>query len=392
MPRRGRPRTGTIRRLADGRYQYSVEYTDRFGKEHNPKRVADTEKAAKAALKQLLDDIERALAGPDSELATERTLASVFEWYGKNFVRDAEYHEGKLVAGRRDARSFRMNIKTLDSYFGKMRLADLGYNDLVNFKLNRLRTPIETKNMKRTRSFASVHRELATFRTVLNAAKRQGWISRTPFESGPPLIQAALETKRERLLTREEEIALVNELAPHLKPVVFTLLDTGCRLGECLALKWENVDLAAGTVIFTSYKGKGFKQRLVAMTRRLHAALSEMHAHREFRPKPEEKVFDQVTIRTGFAAACRRAKIKGLRIHDLRHTAATRMAEVLPLAQLGNILGHTQPATTARYVNTHEESRRLGASILDKFNQGTEILAEEQRQKEKEADDSLPVM
>lgn len=381
MPRRGRPRTGTIRRLPDGRYQYSVTYSDRFGKEHNPKRIAPTEKAAKTALKDLLAEIDRALAGPNSELGSERTISSVIEWYRKNFVRDAEFHDGIRVAGRLDARTFRMHLKTLETFFGKMRLEDIGYNDLVNFKLERLRTPIVTKTKSRPRSFAVVHRELATFRTVLNAAKRQGWLDRNPFEAGPPLIQASLEKRRDRILTREEEVRLISEAAEHLKPILFCLLDTGCRKGEMLALMWSDVDMKKRIIRFVSYKGNGYKERFVAMTQRLRGSLEMIRRDREFVPRPEERVFDQTTFRTAFIAACRRAKIPDLRIHDLRHTAATRMAEVLSLPQLGNLLGHSNPATTARYVNTEDENRKRGAAVLDEFNEKTENLFEKGREK-----------
>ena len=47
-----------------------------------------------------------------------------------------------------------------------------------------------------------------------------------------------------------------------------------------------------------------------------------------------------------------RAKIENLRFHDLRHTAATRMAEATGnIIAVSRILGHTNIFTTMRYAH-----------------------------------------
>jgi hypothetical protein len=53
----------------------------------------------------------------------------------------------------------------------------------------------------RQRSIASVNRELSLLRNMLNVAVQEGWI-RNPFGGGRPLINAADEHKRERILCR----------------------------------------------------------------------------------------------------------------------------------------------------------------------------------------------
>jgi len=50
--------------------------------------------------------------------------------------------------------------------------------------------------------------------------------------------------------------------------------------------------------------------------------------------------------------ACKRADIKGLRFHDLRHTAATRMIEKgANIVAVSKILGHSDIQTTMRYAH-----------------------------------------
>ena len=57
---------------------------------------------------------------------------------------------------------------------------------------------------------------------------------------------------------------------------------------------------------------------------------------------------------------CASADIKNARIHDLRHTHASILVSAgysLPI--VGHLLGHTQPATTARYAHLADDPLRL---------------------------------
>ena len=64
-------------------------------------------------------------------------------------------------------------------------------------------------------------------------------------------------------------------------------------------------------------------------------------------------------IKTSFRAACRRAGIKGLRLHDCRHTFATwYMENGGDIVALSKILGHATIEMTARYCNPTWETMR----------------------------------
>ena len=58
-----------------------------------------------------------------------------------------------------------------------------------------------------------------------------------------------------------------------------------------------------------------------------------------------------------FLAACKKAKMKGLRFHDLRHTCASWLInEGVDLYTVGKILGHSGPQTTARYAHLAKDT------------------------------------
>ena len=74
-------------------------------------------------------------------------------------------------------------------------------------------------------------------------------------------------------------------------------------------------------------------------------------------------------MKTSFTTARDSAGLPGVRLHDLRHTHATRLvAAHIPLSEVGRVLGHTEANTTYRYVNANIETARRAASVLDDFN------------------------
>ena len=66
-----------------------------------------------------------------------------------------------------------------------------------------------------------------------------------------------------------------------------------------------------------------------------------------------------------FEVARRRAELKGITIHTLRHTAASRMLEAgANLVAVKEILGHSKIEMTARYLHANDESRQRAVDKL----------------------------
>lgn len=351
-----------------------VTYTDPVtGKRHDRQRRAESKIHAKELVHELLAEVDK--TGGRSLAKEHMTFLDLATYFEKEYIKPAEYVEGRKVAGVRSFSPAMAAVKALKDHFGKRQLRGITHNDIRTFRAERLAT--KTKAGKQ-RSVAAVNRELEKLRRLLNIAERKGWIRRNPMRSGDALISVAEERKRERILTRDEELRLLaaceNRYQRHLRPILICALDTGMRRGEILGLKWSDLDFDDRVLTIRAFNTKTMKERQVSLTTRLMLELEKLW---NASPKIKDELVFGFTnnVKKSFTSVRTKAGLPDIRFHDLRHTAATRLvAAHLPLPEVGRVLGHTQPNTTYRYVNANIETTRRAAAALDAFN--SEVLEE----------------
>ena len=186
-----------------------------------------------------------------------------------------------------------------------------------------------------------------------------------------------------RALSRNEERALL-ESASHLGKhrqgnwsPIYTVtvlgLNTGLRHCEVRSLQWKHVDLERRVLVVGESKTEAGTGRPVPLIQPAWAAL-DVWASRFPNRKPEHYVFPACETgqinpgrpianwRTAWRRACKNAGLGGLRYHDCRHSAATKLLEEgTPLAVVAQILGWS--ASTAvrmakRYGHIRPEVQR----------------------------------
>jgi len=328
--------------------------------------------------------------------------------YKKSRLIPAIYHgedeAQRKVGGLRSYRAPQSFLETLVGHFGASLIRNITHDDIERFKLKRLNEPTRSDlarhekelkenpkaELRSTRTIASVNRELEIMRAVMRFAQRQGWLTRSPFDQGAPLISKADEVRRERVLTFDEERRLLEACGPrtvvykwrgkqvtahddgerraHLRAIIIAALDTAMRRGELFKLRWRDVDLENRSIRITALNSKTARPRTVAMTPRLYAELERLRAQAP--DDPDGLVFGvKDTVKKSFAAACKAARIEGFRFHDCRHTAITRMVQagITPM-EIMKISGHTQHITFARYVNPDAGAVQRAADALAAFN------------------------
>jgi len=345
-----------------------VTYTDAVtGKRHDRQRRAENKIHAKELVHELLAEVDK--TGGRSLAKEHMTFLDLATYFEKEYLKPAEYVEGRKVAGVRSISPAMAAVKALKEHFGKRQLRGITHSDIRDFRAERLATKTKAKKQ---RTVAAVNRELEKLRRLLNIAEREGWILRNPMRSGDSLISVADERKRERILTREEELRLLaaceNRYQKHLRPILICALDTGMRRGEIFGLKWSDVDFEERVLTIRAFNTKTMKERQVSLTTRLAIELEKLW---DASPKIKDQlVFGFMNnVKKSFTSVRTKAGLLDVRFHDLRHTAATRLvAAHLPLPEVGRVLGHTQANTTYRYVNANIETTRRAAAALEAFN------------------------
>lgn len=165
-----------------------------------------------------------------------------------------------------------------------------------------------------------------------------------------------LNNARERFLSPEEAGRLREAVAasqnPQLQHIVGLLLLTGARLRELLDARWENVNIERRTwLIPTSKTGKPRHVPLSGAALAIITALPRFRGCPWLVPNPDTlKPF--VSIKHAWQQAIRVAKLPGLRLHDLRHSAASFMVNSgVDLFAVGKVLGHASYQSTQRYAH-----------------------------------------
>ena len=140
------------------------------------------------------------------------------------------------------------------------------------------------------------------------------------------------------------------------------LMLTGCRRNEILTLRWEDVDLEAGELRLRDAKTGARQVALSPAARRVLTAL----------PRLPDNPWVIAGSRAGrrlanlnaqWVVVRKRAGLEDVRIHDLRHSFASRaLALGESLTMIGKLLGHRQVQTTARYAHLAQESVKTSAA------------------------------
>lgn len=341
--------------------------TDVTGKRRNVKRRAKDKREAKQLLRELVRQLDD--DGEKSIDSANRTFADLADFYEKTYLHPAEYVHERKISGLRAPERAKQALELFRLHFGNMNLKSLTYGDIYAYRNMRIKTKTQYGT---PRTVAAMNRELGVLRRILNVGVQQAWLSRNPFNAESPLISAADENKRERVLTREEESRLLAAIdaepkRKHLRGILLLALDCALRRGEILKLRWSDVDLDHRTITVRSMNCKTARSRVMAMTNRVSEELTGRWLNS--RQEKSETVFGvSVTVRTSFAKACRDANVKGFHLHDCRHTAITRMIRTgLPPVEVMRVSGHSTLSCLYRYSNLDSDSVFRAAAALDAY-------------------------
>jgi len=302
-------------------------------------------------LRELLTSLDKGIYAPPVKLTVADLLNQWLEGYVKNncAIRTQESYQS-----------------TVDCHLAP---------GLGHIQLNLLRFPEIEAYYSKVGAKLSAKSVLYHHRLLKQALKygvRKGYLGSNPCDLVDP---PKPRKKPMRTLTPEEVGTLLDVAADNqFYPVIYTALNSGLRQAELLGLRWRdiNLELCSISVCQVLYKRGGpyaFKEpktqhskRRVSMTNKLRDYLSEYKGERESLClhsgrflKPDDLVFanteggpiDPSVLSHNFARIAKRAGLKDVRFHDLRHTFASLMLLCGAKSKIvSEALGHSSVAFT----------------------------------------------
>lgn len=215
-----------------------------------------------------------------------------------------------------------------------IRLQALGRDRIAKVRLRQLDSPHvgdwQKRRLEAVKS-GSVRRERNLLNNVFEIARKEWkWLRKNPFEG----VRRPKDGKpRKRTATAAEIAWLTENASENMRRAIVAALETGMRASEIASQPAVNGKVA------TLLDSKNGEEREVPLSAEAREALLGGIP------------LTAGSISSDFRYLCQQGKIKGLTFHDLRHSAATRLAKKLDLYELCKMFGWKDPRHALRYYN-----------------------------------------
>lgn len=268
-------------------------------------------------------------------------------------------------SSKRSASEDERRIGKLPRSLMRRRVKDISHTEIQDLHRAMKKTPYEANRM------------VALLSKMFGLAIKWRWITENPVTG----IDKFEEEKRERFLSQDEIVRLdaaLTEYADERNDIegrdaadaIRLLLLTGARSSELLSATWDQFDFKRGVWTKPSSHTKTKKVHRVALSALVVDLLNGIRARRELPGRwvfPGRSGGHRKSLKKAWDDLRVRANIADVRIHDLRHSAASLMLSAgVPLDIVGRVLGHTQAQTTLRYAHLTDEAGKAATDALGK--------------------------
>jgi integrase len=367
IERRSGRRYHALWRDADGRHQCVLgpAWVKKTGR--HTKRGAETWRTADGPKPEGYLTPDEAAHELRKILAAAPTVATGTPRASATFADVAEewYEDGKRRRGLK--RSTLLDYRqVLDAYL----LPSFGQTEITALTPTAIQSWLG--EFGRTRTSEKV---LMVMRAILSRAVKRGRIEHNPaVDVERPTVRYSGDLD---IYTREEIDALMRAAASEQDAAIFlTAALTGLRRGELVGLHWRDIDFTQEAIrVRRNYSHgqvatpKSGKVRTVPMVAEVGQTLARLGQRERF-TGDDEPVFvgqtggylDASALRRRYAAAAKRAGLRPLPFHSLRHFFGSAAVNRASIVQVQNWMGHADIKTTGRYL--HAKSQAGDAALL----------------------------
>lgn len=325
-------------------------------------RVAAEDAVDAGAAKAFVEEIEQRSRGEvrrESNTHAGARLGPTLAEFKAEFLDWAGAHnkpsevEGKAMVLRRH----------LLPAFGNMRLGEIRRREIDRYKAAKSRHGLCPKTINNTLGVLSKLLKLAVQWEVIDHAPPVGLL-----KTVKPAFDFLTFDEADRLLCAAES-------EPDALTMILVAVRTGLRQGELLALQWDDVDLVKGMLQVRRAVARGIvgtpksnRARFVSLSPH---TVRGLRAHRHLRGelvfcREDGSMLTKGECRHPLWRACKRAGLRRIGWHVLRHTFASHLAmRGKPMKVIQELLGHATMEMTMRYAHLAPAVHRDAVAALD---------------------------
>ncbi len=310
-----------------------------------------------AAIAQDVDPKEHKKA---KQVAAQQSV--LFEDFWKVFTEKYIKETHKPSTMNRDASRIK---KYILPFFGKKSMATIEQRDIIAFKDSM--GPIKGNCSKCLRLLSCAFNQAELWDYIPRNSNPCKGVPKYPDRKmNRFLSDVELERLNQVLAERTE-----TNTAPYTIAAFRLLMYTGCRLGEVLSLKWDDINLKEN---FIHLKDSKVGERGIPLNESAKNVLLglQTQADNPYVFCGDKKGTHLVTLQKAWERIRQKAGIPDVRIHDLRHSFASfALKKGVSLYGVSKLLGHKNIATTTRYAHLElEELKKLTNLVDQAFSKG----------------------
>ncbi len=253
-------------------------------------------------------------------------------------------YEQEISSLKKGYRQERKRIRAWKSHpLSSLSLASIRRSDIATFRNDRIKAGLSSNTVRLDLAVLSHLYEIARLEWGMESLQNPVKSIRLP-----PVPEG-----RDRRLEPGELEKLLNVCSDEMAQIVRFAIETAMRRGEILSMDWENVHLEKRVVLLPETKNG--KRRAVPLSLEATSILGK-RSHKPLEKNGKVWSFNPDVVSRNFAQACRKAELSGLRFHDLRHEATSRLFEKgLTVMQVATITGHKTLQMLNRYTHLRAE-------------------------------------
>ena len=243
-------------------------------------------------------------------------------------------------------------------------------------------TPLERfilDEAKRGLSAGTINHALTVINTIGNAASKRWrgpggrpllryWTSTPKINNKEAKVLGLKPKRKTHVLTWDEQIALFNELPPHLRRMAEFAINTGCREGDVTGLRWEwlytDPETSINYFVIPGEEHKNGEDRIVVLNDTALKVIGQCRGDHPthvftYKGKPVKNIYNSAFKNARKRASKRYPDIAKSHVHSWKHTVGTRLRNqaLCPEEDRKDLMGHKSGRTMTEHYSVPELTR-----------------------------------